>query len=1347
MKSAKAIGNLEVEVESQIIEAKALFMCGEMDVGKKILKKLRQRIKKKEELQACIEKLDPLLIAAVRICRTQDILFVTEDQDKAKLIRLHEILGDNYSTLANYETAIVHYKKCCELAEAVGVGEKKVSRLYFSIAETYRDLQNYNSAYKYYLKELSMHRENIVEEFKTQTNITLVLEKLCKPHEVVIEAHKKAISMAKSMENYSRLLTALNNYALYLKNIKNHDEHKKQVEVMKKIKNEHNVSDSEEPETDSQDLLDEESDIDLDNLSAEESDDEIDEEKGKKPIQVRSNEAGESQLHLAAKKGDLKAVRRLIRQNHPVNVTDNAKWTPLHEASNYGHAEVVEELLKHGADVNAAGGVNDDGKSEKVTPLHDAASNCHTETMKILLKNKANVLSKDREGRYPIDSLVSWRASDGSNCAEQELVAYRELKQLLMSHMEKAGRPYRIQDEKRARKNTTRASSPKMSLLVSKPQDYDCPIPVKIATDDFDPDQEGCGKKLYERAMKQVRRKDNEEGNSKEKPRPISPGPRCGLIPSELDVHDDWLLPDDAAMPEMQSRVFKSHQSTSSKPKRKRNPVDDDDESYDRSTRRKTSAGSSRQYNGRSRKSSGTKSPTMSSNSNDSVIANSVVEDGSELLDIEMEGDDHDPNQTATASRKGRNINIHQAIPGTPDAILDDPMLSDDDEFNSIVFSNDFEKSLGQDDFLPSQMPARSPVEFGRTVDVEVVDNSDDREDERSSSPPPSIRSTSSRSRPRPIVSLSSDDDDDENEFQNSARSKYSTNTHGVKLSELASVFKQTKARSDAKENRKSVQSRLPYKSISKPSRNSDVAGRSSTNEHANSIRRTLSSSSLANGRTSDEHHKQQEVLRLKIRILDNVLLVPVDENHRDETIEWLATESASRYRRAYGVKPILTLQTKDGATLSSSDPISLVLGTNERELVGVVSDFDLPPLIERYAAACSDVAFEPDSEVKSSLNSCQSSNILYLKDVNLRGRAGVIVMNALQRQYSLRILELSGCSLFDSGLFELCKILPTLPGLTDLDLSSNGITKTGILSFAEAFQQKVSAGSTSSCSKMPIGLTSLVLSHNPLGNFVGHSLATLISKLSSLKVLKVADCDFNEKLFSWSKNELTNALNNSRLEELDISYNNWKDVGIEKCLNSLPARRIRILNCSSCILSSNPNENNDDAIAKAISSFFSRNEDCCNLTKLQLSGCCLSDKSMELILDNFDRLVRLESLELSRNDRLSSQSLINVLCRSVEQNIPLTKLDMGSIPDLLNNPRVTQEMILNALEKKMGAEKKLTFLRLPRSGIETPASTDNHPSFSKLESKMIELMEDYAGNMRFHYEKESACIIYRFES
>lgn len=52
-------------------------------------------------------------------------------------------------------------------------------------------------------------------------------------------------------------------------------------------------------------------------------------------------------------------------------------WTPLHEACNHGHTQVVTILIDKGVNINAAGMGGD-------TPLHDAVVNSHTEVLTCL---------------------------------------------------------------------------------------------------------------------------------------------------------------------------------------------------------------------------------------------------------------------------------------------------------------------------------------------------------------------------------------------------------------------------------------------------------------------------------------------------------------------------------------------------------------------------------------------------------------------------------------------------------------------------------------------------------------------------------------------------------------------------------------------------------------------------------------------------------------------------------------------------------------------------------------------------------------------------------------------------
>lgn len=73
------------------------------------------------------------------------------------------------------------------------------------------------------------------------------------------------------------------------------------------------------------------------------------------------------QLTAAAREGDLAAVRHLLEADTAPDIFDHEGWSPLHLAAHYGHAAVVDELLRHGADVGIVA-KNDQAN----TPLHAA---------------------------------------------------------------------------------------------------------------------------------------------------------------------------------------------------------------------------------------------------------------------------------------------------------------------------------------------------------------------------------------------------------------------------------------------------------------------------------------------------------------------------------------------------------------------------------------------------------------------------------------------------------------------------------------------------------------------------------------------------------------------------------------------------------------------------------------------------------------------------------------------------------------------------------------------------------------------------------------------------------------
>ncbi|EHB01206.1 Ankyrin repeat domain-containing protein 31 [Heterocephalus glaber] len=110
----------------------------------------------------------------------------------------------------------------------------------------------------------------------------------------------------------------------------------------------------------------------------------------------KRNARGESQLHSAARRGDLSLVQILIESGADVNLKDNAGWTPLHEASNEGFSDIIVELLKAGANVNCE-------SIHGILPLHKAVASNHLKVTEILLQHGANPNQEDQTQKTALD--------------------------------------------------------------------------------------------------------------------------------------------------------------------------------------------------------------------------------------------------------------------------------------------------------------------------------------------------------------------------------------------------------------------------------------------------------------------------------------------------------------------------------------------------------------------------------------------------------------------------------------------------------------------------------------------------------------------------------------------------------------------------------------------------------------------------------------------------------------------------------------------------------------------------------------------------------------------------------
>jgi ankyrin repeat protein len=117
-------------------------------------------------------------------------------------------------------------------------------------------------------------------------------------------------------------------------------------------------------------------------------------------VNARSPE-GFTPLGLAAYFGQLGIVRLLLQHDaDPDIASDNAfRVTPLHSACAVSNHEIVELLLRAGADVNAK-------QMSGVTPLHSAAHNGQTQLAKLLIDKGADVNAEMDNGQTPLAKAV-----------------------------------------------------------------------------------------------------------------------------------------------------------------------------------------------------------------------------------------------------------------------------------------------------------------------------------------------------------------------------------------------------------------------------------------------------------------------------------------------------------------------------------------------------------------------------------------------------------------------------------------------------------------------------------------------------------------------------------------------------------------------------------------------------------------------------------------------------------------------------------------------------------------------------------------------------------------------------
>jgi NF-kappa-B inhibitor-like protein 2 len=117
----------------------------------------------------------------------------------------------------------------------------------------------------------------------------------------------------------------------------------------------------------------------------------------------------------------------------------------------------------------------------------------------------------------------------------------------------------------------------------------------------------------------------------------------------------------------------------------------------------------------------------------------------------------------------------------------------------------------------------------------------------------------------------------------------------------------------------------------------------------------------------------------------------------------WLNKEASKRYFAKFGVKPVLSLETIEGAILSDEDCILDVVTGNELRVSAKIESWVLDPLHDRYKEICQSNKIDPIDDIITQLQMTQISGCLKLTNVNIPVQQIRPIFRALERQNNLK--------------------------------------------------------------------------------------------------------------------------------------------------------------------------------------------------------------------------------------------------------------------------------------------------------------------------------------------------------
>ncbi|KRZ89557.1 Tonsoku-like protein [Trichinella sp. T8] len=434
-------------------------------------------------------------------------------QNTDEKFALFEQMADTYADALSsgeykhYTLAIKYYKEMLNSAIMLG---KNPYLCYVSIARTYEDMEDYDKAVEYLKLVMEYEKENPSEQGQTLLSIAVLTEKRNSSFHDVNDAYNAASIVAEKSVDNNLLSNVYHDWFFYLKanrnavdfNCEQFEQVAKRWDGLEAFYNDQVDNPSEmEVEDDSADSSESES-----HSSNELERSQSQNRRKKQPGKPKTNLLGETDLHVACIKNKLNTVHSLYylfqQKGHPVNVFDNAGWTPLHEAANRGFTSLIQILIENGADVNIRG-------CQQLTAAMDAAVNGHLDTVLLLLNQGADVNLLDEQGLSLLHYLCDWERDNKdelqSDCETQATFNRVKSKVLEMMDADLAKEQLKMRNRLKRKRRLNDQATEDISKNDGKfIKDEKC---VSFGVDEEEEinfDQPGGGKKAYLSALKSV---------------------------------------------------------------------------------------------------------------------------------------------------------------------------------------------------------------------------------------------------------------------------------------------------------------------------------------------------------------------------------------------------------------------------------------------------------------------------------------------------------------------------------------------------------------------------------------------------------------------------------------------------------------------------------------------------------------------------------------------------------------------------------------------------------------------------------------------------------------------------